>query len=113
MHVSEHLMRCGLCLFKNLRFIQWTAAIEGRLTPDYFNSPATNHHDLAACYWMALKHCSVRTAVPNRTLMSRATGCEPVQLGEGELAALLWLEWEVNAVLRLSGLVKDTEEEDK
>jgi hypothetical protein len=103
-------MKCGLCLFKNLRYVQWQAAIDGKFSSEYFNNPSTNHHDLAACYWIALKHCSIRTAVPNRTLMSRATGCDAFYLADQELTAILWMDWEINAVLRLYGLVQDDEE---
>ena len=32
------------------------------------------HHDLAAMFWVALKHSSLRTAVPNRCARGRAGG---------------------------------------
>lgn len=42
------------------------------------------------------KHC--------RTLMSRATGARPDLLADRELAALVGIDWDVNAVLRANGL---------
>lgn len=42
--------------------------------------------------------------------MSRATGCDAFYLAEQELNAILWLDWEINAVLRLYGLVQEDEE---
>ena len=105
-YVSEHLVECGLALFKHLRIVQWQALIDGQLGVELLSCHATLRHDLAACYWAALKHCSVRTAVPNRALMSKATGTDAVLLGQHELEALISMEWEVNAVLRIVGLVQ-------
>ncbi len=32
----------------------------------YLNNEQLLIHDLVSCWWVVLKHCSVRTAVPNR-----------------------------------------------
>jgi hypothetical protein len=42
-------------------------------------------HDLVAVWWIAMKHCSVRTAVPNRALLARATDSKRSLLSECEL----------------------------
>lgn len=41
---------------------------------------------------------------PCRTLMCRATGTTPELLADRELAALIAIDWEVQAVLRQGGL---------
>ena len=105
-YVSEHLVECGLALFRHLRLVQWHALLDGHLSHELLSCQHTLRHDLAACYWTALKHCSVRTAVPNRSLMSKATATDPPTLGQREVDALVTLEWEVNAVLRVVGLVQ-------
>jgi hypothetical protein len=102
--MTEHLIDCGLCLFKYLRRLQVAACAAGRFPHSYLADEDNLVHDLVACWWVALKHCSVRTAVPNRTLMARATGATPELLSDRELAALIGMDWDVNAVLRLSGL---------
>ena len=104
--MSDHLIESGLCLFKHLRCLQVSAASEGRFPAEYLSSEVLLLHDLIACWWIALKHCSVRTAVPNRTLMSRATNADPAMLADRELAALVGMDWEVNAVLRMYGLLE-------
>lgn len=40
-----------------------------------------------------------------RTLMCRATGASPELLSDRELAALIAIDWEVQAMLRQGGLV--------
>ena len=105
-HVSEHLIECGLCLFRHLRIVQSAAALDGRLPLHALRNDVLCLHDLAACWWIGLKCCSVRTAVPNRALMSKATDCYPAMLGDRELAALLTLEWDANALLREAGLIQ-------
>lgn len=105
-HVSEHLVECGLALFKHLRLVQWQALLDGHLGQDLLACHITLRHDLASCYWMALKHCSVRTAVPNRSLMSKATATDAVVLSQREVQALVWMDWDVNAILRVVGLVQ-------
>lgn len=86
--------------------MQWHALLDGNLSHEHLSCQLTLRHDLAACYWTALKHCSVRTAVPNRSLMSKATATDPTTLGLREVDAMVTMEWEVNAVLRVVGLVK-------
>ena len=103
--VSEHLIECGLALFKHLRFVQWQAFLDGHLGQDLLSCQVTLRHDLAACYWTALKHCSIRTAVPNRSLMSKATATDSYVLAQREVQALVWIDWDVNVILRISGLV--------
>lgn len=66
MHVSEYLLECGLWLFRNLRNLQVAAAAAGVLPAAYLTEEQYLLHDLIACWWLAMKHCSVRTAVPNR-----------------------------------------------
>lgn len=105
-YVSEHLVECGLALFRHLRLVQWHALLDGNLSHEQLSCQLTLRHDLAACYWTALKHCSVRTAVPNRSLMSKATATDPTTLGQREVDAMVTMEWEVNAVLRVVGLVQ-------
>lgn len=63
-------------------------------------------HDLIACWWIAMKYCSIRTAVPNRTLLSRATDAKDLLLADCEMAALIALDWNVNSFLAEEGLVK-------
>lgn len=153
------------------------AAYEGRFPADYLSSEHLLMHDLAACFWIGLKHCSVRTAVPNRsasglercaacigptpcrrppkapllparlsarrgaallwatgagmgllcslppctsqarlhvlalllicrTLLCRATGASAELLCDREVAALVAMDWGVNALLRSAGLVQ-------
>lgn len=67
-------------------------------------------HDLAAALWIALKHCSVRTAVPNRALLARATGARPELLQEREVASLRAVDWRINAALRSADLIGETYE---
>jgi hypothetical protein len=38
--------------------------------------------------------------------MSKATATDPATLGQREVDALVTMEWEVNAVLRVVGLVQ-------
>ena len=95
-----------MVLFKHLRLIQWQALLDGDLSHQHMSCHVTLAHDLAACYWAVLKHCSVRTAVPNRALMSKATGTDAVTLGRREIDALVALDWDVNAILRVVGLVQ-------
>jgi hypothetical protein len=102
--MSDHLIEAGLALFRHLRGLQAAAAADGRFPADYLSCEALARHDLAACWWVALKHCSVRTAVPNRTLMTRATGASAALLADRELAALVGMDWEVAGVLRAAGL---------
>ena len=103
--MTDHLIESGLCLFKYLRQLQVAACVEGRFPSDYLANDRLLMHDLIACWWIGLKHCSVRTAVPNWTLMCRATGAKPELLSDRELAALVGMDWDVNAVLRFNGLV--------
>ncbi len=86
--------------------MQWRALQDGALARDALLCQVALAHDIAACYWAALKHCSVRTAVPNRALMSKATGTDPVALAQREVDALVTLNWDVNAILRVVGLVQ-------
>lgn len=130
------------------------AAYEGRFPADYLSSEQLLMHDLAACFWIGLKHCSVRTAVPNRwegqgergetrrwkgagaggavggpgasaarlplrspprasppacspprTLLCRATGASPELVSDREVAALVAMDWGIDALLRSAGLV--------
>ncbi|KAL4425423.1 hypothetical protein ABPG75_009439 [Micractinium tetrahymenae] len=104
-YMTEHLMECGMYLFKYLRSLQVEAACMGQFPVDYLARQDMMLHDLIACWWIALKHASVRTAVPNRTLMCRATEAVPVLLNDRELAALIAIDWEVQAVLKKGGLV--------
>lgn len=64
--MSEHLVHCGMHLFRHLRRLQVAAAYDGRFPMDYLASEQLLIHDLIACFWVSMKHCSVRTAVPNR-----------------------------------------------
>lgn len=105
-YVSEHLVECGLAIFRHLRLVQWHALLDGNLSHEHLSCQLILRHDLAACYWTALKHCSIRTAVPNRSLMSKATATDPTTLGQREVDAMVTIEWEVNAVLRVVGLVQ-------
>lgn len=104
-HMSPHIMECGLCLFKVLRKRQLVSWAQGKLPKAYVSNRDLMIHDLIACWWIAMKHCSVRTAVPNRTLLSRATQAKDLLLADCELAALLSLKWDVNHVLRMHGLI--------
>eukprot|EP00887_Chlorella_sp_A99_P003478 scaffold7.g3478.t1 len=103
--MSDHLVECGMHLFKYLRQLQVEAAYDGRFPLDYLSNEQLLIHDLIACFWIGLKHCSVRTAVPNRTLLCRATGANAELLNDRELAALIAMDWSVSAVLRSAGLV--------
>ncbi|KAL6777732.1 hypothetical protein ACKKBG_A15420 [Auxenochlorella protothecoides x Auxenochlorella symbiontica] len=104
-HVSEYLLECGLWLFRNLRNLQVAAAAAGVLPAAYLTEEQYLLHDLIACWWLAMKHCSVRTAVPNRTLMCRATGACPALLSDRELATLISLNWRVSGVLSRGDLL--------
>ncbi|GAB4812999.1 hypothetical protein N2152v2_000045 [Parachlorella kessleri] len=104
-HMSEHLTESGLFLFKCLRQLQLNACCEGSLALADLSNEVLLVHDLIACFWIAMKACSIRTQVPNRTLVSKATGAQPELLGERELAALILLDWDVNTMLRLGGFV--------
>lgn len=106
-HMSPHIMECGLCLFKSLRQKQLKSWAHGKLPKSYISNRDLMIHDLVACWWIAMKHCSVRTAVPNRTLLSRATEAKSKLLAECELSALCALDWDINMILRDHGLVKD------
>lgn len=106
-HMSPHIMECGLCLFKSLRQKQLKSWANGKLPKSYISNRDLMIHDLVACWWIAMKHCSVRTAVPNRTLLSRATEAKCKLLAECELSALCALHWDINMILRDHGLVKD------
>ena len=106
-HMSPHIMECGLCLFKSLRQKQLKSWAHGKLPKSYISNRDLMIHDLVACWWIAMKHCSVRTAVPNRTLLSRATEAKCKLLADCELSALCALDWDINVILRDHGLVKD------
>ena len=106
-HMSPHIMECGLTLFKSLRQIQLKSWAQGKLPKSYISNRDLMIHDLVACWWIAMKHCSVRPAVPNRTLLSRATEAKDKLLAECELSALCTLDWDINMILRDHGLVKD------
>lgn len=64
--MSPHLVESGLFLFKCLRQLQLNACCEGGLTLADLSNEVLLIHDLIACFWIAMKHCSVRTQVPNR-----------------------------------------------
>lgn len=104
--MSEHLIECGLCLYKYLRHLQVNATMDGRLSPAYFANQQLIMHDIIGCWWIGLKCCSIRTAVPNRALMCKATGANPPLLADCELAALIAMDWEATAVLREHGLIQ-------
>ncbi|KAL4446744.1 hypothetical protein ABPG77_007988 [Micractinium sp. CCAP 211/92] len=104
-HMTDHLIECGLYLFKYLRSLQVEAACVGQFPLDYLARKDLLNHDLISCWWIALKHASVRTAVPNRTLMCKATDAHAALLSDRELAALIAIDWEVQAVLKKGGLV--------
>jgi hypothetical protein len=104
-HMSPHIMECALCLFKSLRQRQLESWADGKLPKSYISNRELMRHDLVAVWWIAMKHCSVRTAVPNRALLSRATESKRVLLSDCELSALSALEWDVNLILRSHGLV--------
>jgi hypothetical protein len=105
-HMSPHIMECGLCLFKRLRQKQLLSWADGKLPKAYISNRELMIHDLIACWWIAMKHCSIRTAVPNRTLLSRATDAKDLLLADCEMAALIALDWNVNSLLAEEGLVK-------
>ena len=105
-HMSPHIMECGLCLFKKLRQKQLLSWADGKLPKAYISNRELMIHDLIACWWLAMKHCSIRTAVPNRTLLSRATDAKDLLLADCEMAALIALDWNVNSLLADEGLVK-------
>jgi hypothetical protein len=104
-YMSAHIMECALCLFKALRQRQLKSWVDGRLPKSYISNRELMRHDLVAVWWIAMKHCSIRTLVPNRALLSRATESKRVLLSDCELSALCALEWDVNRVLRAHGLV--------
>lgn len=137
-YMSPHILECGLVLFKALRQRQLQAWIDGKLPKSYISNRELMRHDLVAVWWIAMKHCSVRTAVPNRALLARATDSKRSLLSECELvrctrslcprrprrsqtltpqnrsfsrqSALCALEWDVQLILRTYGLVVDTDE---
>ncbi|WPT17497.1 hypothetical protein PSENEW3_00005500 [Picochlorum sp. SENEW3] len=108
-HMSPHIMECGLCLFKQLRKKQLKSWSQGKLPDSYISNRDLMIHDLVACWWIAMKHCSVRTAVPNRTLLSRATDSKSLLLSDCELSALIAMDWNVNHILERHGLVTCSE----
>lgn len=108
-HMSPHIMESGLYLFKSLRQRQLKLWVQGRLPKSYISNRDLMVHDLAACWWIAMKHCSVRTAVPNRSLLSRATDSKCSLLAECEISALSILNWDVNIILRENGLIKTSD----
>jgi hypothetical protein len=108
-HMSSHIIECGLCLFKQLRRKQLKSWSQGALPDSYISNRDLMIHDLVACWWIAMKHCSVRTAVPNQTLLSRATDSKPMLLSECELSALIALDWNVNHILERHGFVRCSE----
>lgn len=108
-YMNAHICESGLCLFKVLRQRQLQAWIDGRLEQSYINNKELLRCDLVAAWWIAMKHCSVRTAVPNRALLARATDSKKTLLSECELSALCTLEWDIQKILVAHGLVIDTE----
>lgn len=64
--VSDYLVDAGLALFRNLRRLQVAGAALGTLPVAYLMNEHYLLHDAIACWWLAMKHSSVRTAVPNR-----------------------------------------------
>ena len=84
-YMSPHILECGLVLFKALRQRQLQAWIDGKLPKSYISNRELMRHDLVAVWWIAMKHCSVRTAVPNRALLARATDSKRSLLSECEL----------------------------
>ena len=93
-----------------LRQRQLQAWIDGRLEQAYINNREILRHDLVACWWVSMKHCSVRTAVPNRALLARATHSKKSLLSECELSALCTLDWDIQKILVAHGLVIDTDD---
>ena len=84
-YMSPHILECGLVLFKALRQRQLQAWIDGKLPKSYISNRELMRHDLVAVWWIAMKHCSVRTVVPNRALLARATDSKRSLLSECEL----------------------------
>ena len=105
-YMAPRIIQCCVCLFK--RVCEKKAELS-RLGGDCFGQNAhallTCHdkmlkHDLIACWWIAMKHCSFRTAMPNRTLISRATGASDTLLADCEVKVLKVLDWRINFLLR-------------
>jgi hypothetical protein len=84
-YMSPHILECGFVLFKALRQRQLQAWIDGKLPKSYISNRELMRHDLVAVWWIAMKHCSVRTSVPNRALLARATDSKRSLLSECEL----------------------------
>lgn len=103
--MDSDLIECGLCLYKHLLHVYALRARQGHLPLGCLFDANIQRHDQIACFWIALKCCSIRTAVPNRALMSKATKADPNVLGERELGALIAMDWEAIAVLRMHGLL--------
>ncbi|GAB4818443.1 hypothetical protein N2152v2_005489 [Parachlorella kessleri] len=59
-----------------------------------------------AAMWMASKTGDIRTAIPNRTLMSQACQIHPQALSDFELDLCVSLNWEVTKVLRAADLLQ-------
>ena len=64
--VADYLIDGALWLFRNARHIQFTAVAHRRLPACLIRDERCFYHDLIACWWLAMKHSSIRTAVPNR-----------------------------------------------
>ena len=64
--VAVCLINGALWLFRNARHIQFTAVAHRRLPACLIRDERCFYHDLIACWWLAMKHSSIRTAVPNR-----------------------------------------------
>lgn len=64
--VSDYLVDAGLALFRSLRRLQVAGAALGTLPVAYLMNEHYLLHDAIACWWLAMKHSSIRTAVPNR-----------------------------------------------
>ena len=96
--MSEALIDAGLTLFRRFQFLRslHVAVDNGDL--------ATTKHDLAACFWVAIKFCSRRNGTPNRSFVARVAGMSPSVLGDRELALLMSMDWKVACVLRVAGL---------
>lgn len=107
-YMTPQIIECCICLFKRLCEKQ---VDQKRIGDSFFcqSAPATliQHietwtNGLVACWWIAMKHCSFRTAIPNRTLISRATGANAILLADCEVKVLQALDWNINSLLKES-----------
>eukprot|EP00884_Botryococcus_braunii_P015607 jgi/Botrbrau1/272/Bobra.0022s0241.1 len=63
-----------------------------------FHNARQLQSDLAACLWLSSKADGIRSCVPSRTLITKATEVLPCHISMSELSILESLEWNLNII---------------